>query len=94
MQDVTEELRKLEQAAEQLKLTRVRIDERLLLLRKERDMLMKELEDHGISPKDATKRLGALADSIDQEIKAIKEQIPPNLEELLDDRNNPSGTDV
>jgi len=87
-QDKTERLRKLEETIDKLKDARVRADERLSLLRKERNKLIKELESQGISPEDAKSRLATMADEIDKEIVAIEAQIPPNLEELLNDRTN------
>ena len=88
MQNKTERLRKLEEIIDKLKIARIRADERLSLLRKERNILIKELELQGISPKDVKNRLIEMADEIDKKIEAIEAQIPPNLEELLNDKTN------
>ena len=82
-QDELERLHRLEESVEKLKEARVRASEQLKQLRKQRDKHTLELKKAGIDPNKAKEHLKALADSIDVELSAIEDQIPPDLEELL-----------
>jgi len=72
---------------EKLKIARIRADERLSLLRQKRDLLVEKLKTYGIDPKDAPTYLNKMNSEIDAEILEIEKQIPPNLEELLNEQN-------
>ena len=87
-QNKTEKLRKLEETIDKLKVARIRAEERLSLLRQERDKLIKELAKENININDIQIKLTEMSDQIDADIKTIEDQIPPNLEELLNDKNN------
>lgn len=82
-QDKLKRLRSLEETVETLKESRVRASERLTLLRKQRDEYLVELKGLGVNPTKVKEQLTKLSNSIDAEINAIEEQIPPNLTELL-----------
>ena len=80
-----EKLRELEKTVEKLQLIRARADERLLLLRQERNKLLKELKVQGVEPKDAEAKLIEMANKIDEDIAAIAAKIPHNVEDLFKD---------
>ena len=86
-QEKIEKLRELEKTIEKIKLAKVRSEERLSYLRQSKDTLVADLKSKGISPKNVDKKLTEMSDQIDADIKKIEEQIPPNLEELLNDGN-------
>lgn len=80
--DILERIRKLEESIVTLREAKVRAEERLSVLREQRDAYVKELAAHGISLKDAKEYLAKMATEIDSEITEIERQIPQNLPEV------------
>lgn len=76
MIDHEHQLQKLEVRVKELTEEKVRKTEQLRLLREQRDQVIKELEQLGLTPQTVKAKIEALEQDVEQSIKNLNDQIP------------------
>ena len=75
MQNQEQELKNLEKKAKELSEEKIRKTEQLKLLRKQRDDIMKQLQEHGINYEELQEKITQLENEISRDVDALKQQL-------------------